>query len=397
MVTLIRWLAALSLVFWAAPAWSQQAPAPADAALPAASTATAPPSEPVAAAAAPAPAAGEPPDRLSVGKNGGYFQPGMLLQAWGVVSDDSEHDASSTFRLRRAEIHLKGEIVPQLVAYRVVVDAAKLRLFNTTKVPVQDQLPTPDTAGSVNVQQPNGDFSILQDFFITFVSDYGDVSVGQFKIPVSLEAFGGSSKVLLPERPALSLRFGDRRDIGVKVEKKLGDYFFYSLGVFNGSGQNRFDDDAEKDVALRLEVYPIKAITIGAVGYTTVGERDGVVRDRVEGDLRYDDGNLLVQGEYIQAWDGEKSQDTGNRTQGRGAYGALACTFAKTVQPVVRVGFVDPDIRKFGDLTGYYEGGLNYYIRGQEARLSAHVTAAVPNDPNTATVWTEILMAQVSF
>lgn len=430
MPTLIRSLAGLSLLLSAMPAFAQPAPAtpdtapppsspvpaPAPAPAPAdpvevvppvnAATSTLPPAAPATSAAAPvvvAPAAVEPaaaaqavPDRISVGKNGGFLQPGMLLQAWGIVTDDSQHDATSTFRLRRAEIHLKGEILPNVVAYRLMVDPAKLRLFNTSKVPVQGQMPAPESPGTVSVQQPNGDFSILQDFFITFMSDYADVSIGQFKVPVSLEGLASSSKVLLPERPAVTTRFGDRRDLGVKVEKKLGEHFFYSLGVFNGSGQNRFDEDAEKDVALRLEVYPIKAITIGGMGYTTIGKRDGIVRDRLEGDLRYDDGTLLAQGEFIQAWDGVKAPD-GKRTEGRGAYGALAYTFAKTIQPVVRVGFVDPDVRKFGDLTGYYEGGLNYYIRGQEARLSAHVAAAVPNDPKAATVWTEILMAQVSY
>jgi hypothetical protein len=346
----------------------------------------------------PPPPAAEPaapvfPEKLSVGKSGGFFQPGLLLQAWGIVTDDASHPATSTFRLRRAEIHVKGEIAPKLVGYRVMIDPSKLRLFNTSNVPVQGQDPAPIKAGTVAVQQPNGDFSILQDFFITFMSDYADVSIGQFKIPVSLEGFNGSSKLILPERFASSTKWGDKRDIGVKVEKKLGDYFFYSLGVYNGAGQNRFDDDNEKDVGLRIEVYPVKDLTIGGVGYTTVGTRDNSIRDRVEGDLRYDGGGFLLQGEFIHAWDATSKAKP--KVEGNGGYGALGYTIDKKVQPVVRVGFLDPDIKTYGDLTGYYEGGLNYYLRGQEARLTAAVSVAVPNRGDK--IWTEILMAQASF
>src|SRR5690606_35089678 len=126
------------------------------------------------------------------------------------------------------------------------------------------------------------------------------------KIPVSYEGFNGSSKILFPERSLVSRQFGDRRDIGVKVEKKLfDDHLYYNLGVYNGSGQNRLDDDDQKDLGLRLEVYPFEGVTLAAVGYLGVGDRDTAdTKDRVEGDLRVELYDALLLAEYIHAWDG---------------------------------------------------------------------------------------------
>ncbi len=55
------------------------------------------------------PADAEPPRKLAVGTEG-FFQPGILLQGWFLA--DRADETTSTFRVRRAELHLKGEIIP---------------------------------------------------------------------------------------------------------------------------------------------------------------------------------------------------------------------------------------------------------------------------------------------
>ena len=72
--------------------------------------------------------------------------------------------------------------------------------------------------------------SILQDVQLTYMTDYADISIGQFKIPVSLEGAGSASKLLFPERALISRAFGDKRDLGLKVEKKF-EYFSYLVGI----------------------------------------------------------------------------------------------------------------------------------------------------------------------
>src|SRR5690606_23829189 len=112
------------------------------------------------------------------------------------------------------------------------------------------------------VERPSETFySPLQDGGISFLSEYADVTGGQFKIPISWEGYNSSSQIVFPERALVSRYFGDRRDLAIKVEKQLNDYFYYHAGVYNGAGVNRCsDDDDQKDAALRLEAYPIEGV-----------------------------------------------------------------------------------------------------------------------------------------
>jgi hypothetical protein len=389
---------ALSLLFSSTIALAQPAPEPPPPPLPPAEPAAAPEpppeSEPpptleIAPPVAPIAAAEPMPpadpvaarDRLPVGKEG-FWQPGILLQFWGFAREQDDQ-WESTFRVRRAELRVKGEIARDLVVYNVMIDPAKVLDGQTSTV------------------------SILQDFFITFISEYADVSVGQFKIPVSWEGYGGSSKLLFPERSLVSREFGDQRDIGLRVDKQLG-MFYYSAGLFNGAGQNRRDDNNQKDAALRVEVYPIDGLMIGAVGYGSIGERDSEpgTRDVLEGDVRLEQGDLLVQGEYIRHWQGP----SGGREQGQGFYLGAGYTFMDRMQPVVRVGVVDHDIDITEDQTWHYELGFNYYLRNHEMKLQASYSMfdvgrndpgkvqRSPNRPREESTRHElILAAQVSF
>ncbi|MFZ5897202.1 MAG: porin [Myxococcota bacterium] len=378
-------------------------PAPPAAAAPAAPAELLPPPVPpppaADAKAAPPPVG---PDKLAIGKAlQGIFQPSLLMQFWGLYGSNPNTKVgdkkTSTFRIRRAEIRIKGDIIPNLLSYNVMFDPAKAFTFGSRNIPVTGETPPPTTAGQVNVLQPTyTDPSILQDYFITFKSEFVDVSLGQFKTPVSYEGFNGASKILFPERAQVARYYGDKRELGVKAEKKIGDYFFYSLGIFNGSGINTNDNDNEKDVALRLEAYPIKGLTIAGVGMRTFGERDGGYRDRLEGDIKYDANDIFVLAEYIHGWDGPEA----NKSEGHGAYGAFGYTFLKRIQPIARFGFLNPNNKQRGDRVRHYEGGVNYYLQALEARVSLSISAFELQDLPTQeqkTRWEGILAFQAGF
>lgn len=304
------------------------------------------------------------PTKFKVGKYGS-FQPGLLLQSWFWLRD--QDDMTSTFRVRRAEVHIKGEIVPKLVSYKLMFDVAKLLRPSNTDYEVQDA--EGNATGSVSVPTLQGDPSILQDVYITFVSDYADVSLGQFKVPLSWEGYNSASKLLFPERALASRTFGDFRDLGVRIEKKW-DHFGYIGGLYNGEGQGRLDSNDQKDVTLRVEAYPIKGVTLAAVGYMGVGQRDEVTtKDRVEGDVRVELANALLQAEYLHGWTGPTGGD--DRAEGHGYYIAAGYTFLDRVQPVARFGYVDTDVDSDLREQTTYEIGLNYFLQEQEARLSA--------------------------
>lgn len=335
---------------------------------------TLPPPLPPEPAPPPPPAAEEKGllDRLGVGKTNGFFQPSFTFQVWYFVSRtetvegaDSQ-PADSTFRLRRAEVRAKGEIIPKLVSYFINFDVAKTTPFAPATVNVGG-----DGTGTVTVQQPGADRSPLQDVWITLITEYADIALGQGKIPVSMEGLYSASKLLLPERSRVSRFFGDRRDVGLQVSKKIGDYFYYQAGLYNGNGQNTTDNDREKDAGLRLEFYPIKPLTVGLVGYSTIGERDGNARDRLEADLRWDDGKLYAQAEFHNGWDGIPGG--ANRRQSRGLHGEAGYIFADHYQPVARIGFLDPNVDEetlpADSKLNFFEAGFNYMLSGYEARV----------------------------
>jgi phosphate-selective porin OprO and OprP len=342
------------------------------------------PAEPPAAPAA----TSEPPKTLSVGKEG-IFQPGILLQGWGIVSSadkatpDRKDITTSTFRLRRAELKVKGEIIPDLVAYELMIDPARVLEFQDTTLLVQNQDPAASDAEkpeSITAKQPakvgtsTSAVAALQDFFITYKIPYADISVGQFKIPVSWEGYNSSAKLLFAERAPVAKEFGDKRDLGLRIAKTF-DYVGYSAGVFNGAGQNNFDTNNSKDVGLRLEAYPVVGLILAGVAYASIGQRSqSKAKDRFEGDARFEKGPFLLQAEYIHA------RDVGSNNKAvyaQGFYAALAYTLIDVLQPCFRFGYLDPDTQKNldpktdngKDEMWNFDFGLNWYISHHEAKL----------------------------
>jgi hypothetical protein len=404
---------ALSLLLAATPAFAQPPPEPAAPPAPvqppapppgdpegAVAPAAPPPAPPVAVAPpaappdavppvppAPPPAAepsapGEapPPRSLAVGKEGnGLFNPGLLVQGWLYGERNREKKlTSTTFRVRRAEVKISGDIVPKTIKYLVMFDPAKLLEQEKTTVEVDNQDPAPsdpDAPEQVTISQPGSGSptSFLQDGYVTFVTSPTEISIGQFKIPISLEGYGSSAKLLFPERATVSRTNGDKRDLGLKLEKKF-DHFFYYLGVFNGAGQNKRDGNNDKDVAARVELYPVDGVTIAGAALSTVGKReDEGTRDRAEGDLKLEKWNALFQAEYIYANDVGAS---GAEVGGHGFYAAVAYTFFDRLQPALRVGMFDPDLDSDGsdsksDERMDYELGVNWYLQKHEAKLQA--------------------------
>lgn len=430
-------LSVLPLFLLTAPAFAQVAPAPAaPAAAPApvaADTAPAgalppPAGEAVPPAAPPPPAATEPekadapPDKLTISKTG-FFQPSLNLQAWAIAEHignarTDENAWQSSFRIRRAEVKAKGEIIPKTVGYMVMLDPARLLDFKGASTDVKDA--DGATIGTVPVIGPpgaqngstivtGGSSSILQDVQLTFMTDYADFSIGQFKIPVSLEGAGSASKLYLPERSLVARRYGDRRDIGFKVEKKF-DKFSYWFGVYNGEGQNNLDSNDQKDLALRVEVYPIKELTIAAVGYVSVGDRNLVnTKDRIEADVKFEKYGLLLQAEAIRGWDVVGNAAASRRISGQGFYILAGYTLFDKLQPVVRIGAVDPEIgadeRGSTDVRAVaptdemtaYEFGVNYYLKQHDAKLQLAGSFFDPEQRVANTTFDLILAAQVAF
>lgn len=333
-----------------------------------------------------------------------------MLQVWAFGSHAGnpttpDESWTSTFRIRRAVLRVKGEVIPQTVAYQVVFDVARLLDFQNRSVPVAGQEPEPSAPGSVTVAQPpsGGNVAILQDVVLTYITSYADVSFGQFKIPVSLEGAASASKLYFPERALVSRQFGNRRDLGIKVAKKF-DLFGYTFGFYNGDGPNKLDTNDQKDLALRLELYPLKGVTAAVVGYTAVGQRQlANTKDRIEGDFKVDIDGFLLQAEYIRGWD---MAADGRRVPGQGFYVLAGYTFFDRLQPVARVGALDPDSDndEHGSVTidpsdeyTAYELGVNYYLESDACKLQLAGGFVDPEQRSARSRVDLILAAQVAF
>ena len=283
---------------------------------------------------------------------------------------------------------MKGDIVPTVASYAVMFDVAKVLEFQNTQVPVN---PADPMSPQITVRQPVSPISVLQDVFITYQTEYADISLGQFKIPVSYEGYNSSSRLIFPERSLVSRQFGDRRDLGLRIAKTT-KYFGYSAGIFNGGGLNNLDTNNQKDLGLRLEGYPLAGVTVAGVVYGSVGQRyQAGTKDRYEVDLRFEQGPILFQGEYIYARD--ITVTDGPSFNGQGFYAAAGYTFFEMLQPILRVGYIDPNTGVDANHMWEYNIGLNYYIRKHESKLQLNYS----HFPNSRFENELILAAQVAF
>ncbi len=298
---------------------------------------------------------------------------------------------------------MKGEIVPKLFSYNVMIDPSRALEPDNKKVAVTPADATTPSPGSVTVVQPNGPSTVLQDVILTFISDYADITVGQFKIPIGYEAYNSTAKLVMPEFSLVTRYYSARRDIGVKVDKKLGKYFYYRADLLNGAGQNRLDNDDQKDGALRVEAYPIDGLTVGAAGYIGLNQRNSsATKDRIEGDLKVDIAKVLVQAEYIHGWDGATGANDPARRKGDGFYAAAGYTIADKLQPIVRVGYLNPHVSTdvatptaANDRVWSYEAGANYFVQGYDLELQ--LSGGVFDYQNLPSVYQGIFEVQVNF
>jgi len=354
---------------------------------------------PPAAAPAPAPRAqrADAADGLAIG-TGGWLKVGLLLQAWYGASQ-KDGDWTNAFRLRRAEIHVKGDLVPGWLRYGLMVDPAKILRGEDKTVEVVDD--AGNVIGTAKVRQAPAVHSILQDFWIGLTTRWADVSVGQFKTPISWEGYNSSSALLFTERALVARTLGDRRDLGLKVEKRFR-YVSYFVGLFNGEGANQTDLDNAKDVAARVEVTPLPWLMIGGMAYATLRDQwsEPGVRDVFEADLRIDHKPVLFQAEYLRArvWDDAR----GAVVTSQGFYAAFAGYPLDVLRLAVRAGLYDEDVDDVDpSRTAVWEGsaGIHWLPRGDAAnvKLDYHVFVPTRDTAKRRNEHQVVLAGQVKF
>ncbi|MEG1586777.1 MAG: porin [Bacteroidales bacterium] len=157
------------------------------------------------------------------------------------------------------------------------------------------------------------------------------------------------------------------RDVGIMVS---GDFvrmethplFRYEVGVYNGNGINKADNNKFKDVIGSLYMRPIKNLHIGG-GYWLgkYGPQDKMVdRNRWTVGFKYDDSRYLLRGEYI-ASKGKKPDQPDSSDDADGWYVTAGVPVAKHLKAFVKYD-VYRDNKSFDSQCTKYVAALNWNV-----------------------------------
>ena len=310
----------------------------------------------------------EPKGGFEMPKISGFVQ-GMYqanLDDKGILK---EGDDVSTFRMRRVRMSVEGKL-SQKVSYKIQGDF---------------------------VNSP-----MLVDGFIKYKAcDAFAVQVGQFKTPFTLESpinpvnleifdYGEIIQKLSGYSDVCGVG-GLGRDIGVMTTGNLfpignEDHKFplinYSIGVFNGNGPVNFkknekglDNNNRKDIVGRLEVHPgLKNLTLSGSYYYGKYYKDvenNGVRNRWSVGAQYNDGNLVLRGEYVNGETGYirdyETEPLPSIYNSNGYYALAGYNFrigkekSQTLMPVFRYEHFTKDDSILNGGTNWYTAGINYW------------------------------------
>lgn len=311
------------------------------------------------AAAAPTSAPPPLPTSLKIGE-GGELRISSLLQAWYIWDDSlpgtglspfGNTTGKNTFRIRRAELRLRGTVSPAW-GFEVMADAAK-------------------------AQDPLGDDRILQELAISFLGLKGhELSIGQKKIPLTDESLRSSTDLDFADRAQMTRALSDVRQAGVFYRGAVGRRVTASASVTNGVLSNTNSDTNDTVLVTgMLDTRPLDGLVVGASGST--GRVNGGTghrpRHRIGAHARYDGPDafpVLLRAEYLSASD----ELAGGRTLRReGWYASLLLRFAGKLRAGVRWDELDLDTDTPGTSSRILTGSLQWFPVGKYANFKLEV------------------------
>ena len=258
----------------------------------------------------------------------GYMQP--RFQATGD---------SATFLLRRARFAVEGQAAAPWATYRVQVE---LRTLGAAATPAASPLTLSAT-----------------DIWVRLANKRWGATLGQFRVPFSLESVTSSGVLETTERSRIVN--AAKRDIGVQGQWSVPDRVVLQAAIVNGDGPNRgANRDNRMAYFARVVVTPVKGLDVGGAfeGYadSTGVDAQAIYRARL----------WTARAEYIR----ERQRVTNVLTTGWYALGAYTIR-PQRLQLVTRVEQFDPSDQVAVDrMTGYLVGG-QYFFRGDDLKVLA--------------------------
>ena len=300
---------------------------------------------------------------------GGYVQGELDAGAAG----DSRFPASDRFFVRRARLTASGSAMPTLT-YRFQAEFAG-GLGATSGV-------------TASLTDAYAEWTKFRQAHIRF---------GQFKAPFGREWLTSSTQLAVIERSLVSDRLTLNRQIGVEA---LGDAYGgrvgYLAAVVNGNGRNTtVNDNRDFMYIVRGTSTPWKASSVGRleIGANAFWSRDtklafaqefkldstsdtpaadNLFTGRRTGagiDGHFDRRMWTVDGEWLRVRFEQDASGAAIVTSQGWYVMPGAFVFRRLVQAVGRYEWYRPDVHVAGNETSTWTGGLNYYARGDSAKL----------------------------
>jgi Phosphate-selective porin O and P len=333
-----------------------------------------------------------------------------LLQVQGLSylhQDGLGPDAPDTFRLRRGELRLTAPSITDRVSGTVMFDPAKATFNRAAGF---------GDLGSSTIRARD---NILQEIQLSYLlrpaatgtSDNIYLDIGQYKIPVGYESLQSTSALPLVERALIYTGrdpfdggYGDVRDTGLQIRGTQGPIDF-RLGIFNGFGdrQNTLATSDAKAVLGLLAYRPAFAPGLqvgvsggrGNTGFNNSGSLlEGPRTDRDIFNLFsvYKKDKLTLQAEYLKgsaqgitAIGVPPAADTVTLRDIKGYYGHIGYLFTPKIEGIFRYDYLDSNRQASGDSTTRdLIFGLNYYLKGNNAKLQVNLLKRNGGDFATA-------------
>jgi len=251
----------------------------------------------------------------------------LKLGGYGQVRYMSTAGTKNSLDLRRARLQIGGNLAED-ISYKVQADFVRSPVLLDARV----------------------DFTHFNRARLT---------IGQFKVPFSQENLTSSSALLSVDRSLVVNTFSPGRDIGVQLEGNIvrGDgrpLFDYSVGLFNGAGINKKDDNHRKDAALRLVAHVSRDLWIGGDYYNGATGVTQIDKERAAGEFACTRKDWSVRGEYIWGRDGVIHR--------RGSYTQFVYRFQPKWEGLFKFEEFDSNVHTANNEVRTYIMGLNWYL-----------------------------------
>lgn len=237
---------------------------------------------------------------------------------------------------------------------------------------------------------PSG--TVLTDVFLNWTLLSGKVNLeprvtlaltlGQFLVPFGSDNLATEDKIPTVSKSQYLTAWSISRDVGLYADGGIINRYdptsgiitplvYYALGVINGSGSNKPDDNEKKDFVGRIIISPEKkyfsifrGLKFGGSYYVGHAGIQNIRRERIGSELEWLRKPFLLTGEYVEGKDRTINRGVENITKSQGIVSTLfwTTTALPEFQPLFRFDRFDPDKKKSNDRKDIYTIGVNYFF-----------------------------------